>query len=71
MVPLSRNLGLGIAILSYCGSLHLGLLADRDTFPDLEVLATGIADAFTEMRQHAEAHGAVDDAAGPDADAAS
>jgi len=56
MVPLSRNLGLGIAILSYCGSLHFGLLADRDTFPDLDVLAAGIADAFTEMREHAEAH---------------
>lgn len=57
MVPLSRNLGLGIAILSYCGSLHLGLLADRDAFPDLDVLATGITDAFAEMRAHAEAHG--------------
>jgi diacylglycerol O-acyltransferase len=57
MVPLSRNLGLGIAILSYCGSLHLGLLADRDTFDDLEVLAAGIADAFAEMRTHAEANG--------------
>ena len=57
MVPLSRNLGLGIAILSYCGSLHLGLLADRDAFSDLDVLADGIRDAFTEMREHAEAHG--------------
>ena len=57
MVPLSRNLGLGIAILSYCGRLHLGLLADRDTFDDLEVLAAGIADAFAEMRTHAEANG--------------
>ncbi len=28
MVPLSRNLNLGIAILSYCGTLHFGLLAD-------------------------------------------
>ncbi|MBM3659540.1 MAG: wax ester/triacylglycerol synthase family O-acyltransferase [Actinobacteria bacterium] len=68
MVPLSRNLGLGIAILSYCGNLHIGLLADRDAFPDLDVLATGIAEAFTEMRDHAEAHG-IDEPA-PDADAA-
>lgn len=56
MVPLSRNLGIGIAILSYCGQLHLGLLADRDASPDLEVLATGIADAFEELRAHAERH---------------
>jgi WS/DGAT/MGAT family acyltransferase len=65
MVPLSRNLGLGIAILSYCGSLHLGLLADRDEFPDLDVLATGISDAFAELRKHAEAHGPDPGAAAP------
>jgi WS/DGAT/MGAT family acyltransferase len=65
MVPLSRNLGLGIAILSYCGALHLGLLADRDTFPDLEVLASGIEDAFAELRK------AADDVANEDVDASS
>ena len=42
MVPLTKNLNLGIAILSYCGHLHLGLLADRDQWPDLEVLEGGI-----------------------------
>ena len=71
MVPLSRNLGLGIAILSYCGTLHLGLLADRDTFPDLEVLASGITDAFAEMRAHAEQHdatGSTDESGADDAD---
>ena len=55
MVPLSRNLDFGIAILSYCGDLQFGLLADRDTAPDLEVLADGIAEAFREMRAHADA----------------
>jgi hypothetical protein len=55
MVPLSRNVGLGIAILSYCGVLHLGLLVDRDTFPDLDVLASGIEDAFAELHKLAEA----------------
>ena len=54
MVPLSRNLGLGIAILSYCGSLRIGLLADGDTFPDLETLATGLEDAFAELRKVAD-----------------
>ena len=39
MVPLTKNVTLGIAILSYCGQLHLGLLADRDQWPDLETLA--------------------------------
>jgi len=54
MVPLSRNLGLGIAILSYCGSLQIGLLADGDTFADLDVLATGLEDAFAELRKVAD-----------------
>jgi len=49
MVPLARNLNLGVAILSYCGQLHLGLLGDRDLWPDLDVLEAGIDDAFSEM----------------------
>ncbi|MGH9026245.1 MAG: WS/DGAT/MGAT family O-acyltransferase [Acidimicrobiia bacterium] len=49
IVPLAQNLTVGIAILSYCGRLHLGLLADRDRTPDLEVLAQGVEDAFTEL----------------------
>jgi diacylglycerol O-acyltransferase len=51
MVPLSRNLNLGVAILSYCGALHVGLLADRDQWSDLEVLEAGIDDAFAELHK--------------------
>jgi WS/DGAT/MGAT family acyltransferase len=49
MVPLARNLNLGVAILSYCGTLHLGLLADRDQWPDLDVLEAGIEESFSEL----------------------
>ena len=49
MVPLARNLNLGVAILSYCGQLHLGLLGDRDLWPDLDVLEAGIDDSFAEL----------------------
>lgn len=49
MVPLSRNLGVGIAVLSYCGSLHVGVLTDRDGPDDVDVLADGIAGAFAEL----------------------
>jgi WS/DGAT/MGAT family acyltransferase len=49
MVPLTRNLNLGVAVLSYCGTFHVGLLADRDQWPDLEVLEAGIDDAFAEL----------------------
>ncbi|HUF85141.1 MAG TPA: wax ester/triacylglycerol synthase family O-acyltransferase [Acidimicrobiia bacterium] len=49
VVPLTQNQGVVIGILSYCGQLHLGLFADRDTFADLGVLAAGIEDAFAEL----------------------
>ena len=51
MVPLSKNLSLGVAILSYCGYLHLGLLADRDLWPDLEVLEAGLDESFSELHK--------------------
>ena len=60
MVPLSHNLGLGIAILSYCGVLHIGLMADAVANPDLADLAEDLTAAFAELG-HAEAH---DDAVG-------
>ena len=53
MVPLTRNLNLGVAILSYCGQLNIGLLGDRDLWPDMEVLAAGIEDSFTELTKRA------------------
>lgn len=59
MVPLSRNLGLGIAILSYCGVLHFGLYADADLHPDLTELGVDLEAAFAELR-HAAERGDVD-----------
>ncbi len=56
IVPLASNLTLGIAILSYCGQLHLGLFTDRDAFPDLPVLAGALEDAFAELRKVAAEH---------------
>ncbi len=53
MVPLAKNLNLGVAILSYDGHLHIGLLADRDHWPDLEVLEAGLEDAFAELHKAA------------------
>ena len=42
-----------VGILSYDGTLHFGLWADRDSAPDVEVLASGIEDAFAEMKKAA------------------
>jgi diacylglycerol O-acyltransferase / wax synthase len=49
MVPLTQNTTVVVGILSYDGTLHFGLWADRDAFADLEVLAGGIDDAFSEL----------------------
>jgi hypothetical protein len=49
LVPLSRNLTLNVAILSYCGQLHFGLMGDGASARDLEVLAGGIEDAVVEL----------------------
>lgn len=37
--PLATGHGLGVAVSAYRDSLHIGLQADRDAVPDLEVLA--------------------------------
>jgi diacylglycerol O-acyltransferase len=49
MVPLAQNLALGIAIMSYDGTLAFGLNADFDALPDLELLAAQLAEALDEL----------------------
>jgi WS/DGAT/MGAT family acyltransferase len=49
IVPLTRNLSVVVGIISYDGTLHFGLWGDRDAAADIEVLASGIDDAFTEL----------------------
>ncbi|HEX9260012.1 MAG TPA: wax ester/triacylglycerol synthase family O-acyltransferase, partial [Acidimicrobiales bacterium] len=48
-VPLTGNLTVGIAILSYNGSLNLAVTADPDTCPDAEVLVEGMRIGFDEL----------------------
>ena len=57
IVPLTQNLTVVVGILSYDGTLHFGLWADRDAGADLEVLAGGIEDAFAEMAKVATERG--------------
>ena len=56
MVPLTHNLSLGIAILSYCGVLHFGLYADGDACPDLDQLGDDLRASFGELRQAGDLH---------------
>jgi WS/DGAT/MGAT family acyltransferase len=49
LVPLVREHGLGIAVMSYEGALDFGLLACADTVPDLGDLADDLAASLAEL----------------------
>lgn len=49
VLPLSDNTTLGIALLSYNGTIGFGLLGDFDTAPDLGVLAEGLEKSLAEL----------------------
>jgi diacylglycerol O-acyltransferase len=49
LVPIAGNLSVGVAALSYGGQLTVGLLADPAACPGLDVFATGIGHAFSEL----------------------
>lgn len=49
VVPLAANLTVGVAILSYNGALNIGLTADADACPDVDVLAQGIERGLAEV----------------------
>jgi diacylglycerol O-acyltransferase len=46
---LAAEHAVGIAIVSYDGQVSFGLNADRDSMPDLDVLADVIEAAITEL----------------------
>jgi diacylglycerol O-acyltransferase len=49
MVPLGTNLNLGIAIVSYNGTLNFGLVGDFNALHDLEDLADDFLAALGEL----------------------
>ncbi len=53
IVPIADGLGLGLAVLSYAGTLYIGLNADPALVPDLEKLGRSIDAAFAELRSRA------------------
>jgi WS/DGAT/MGAT family acyltransferase len=55
MVPLGRNLGLGVAIASYNGTMNFGLVGDFQVMHDLEDLAGDFTAALAELREAASA----------------
>ncbi len=49
LVPLAAEHALGVAVLSYDGRVFFCLNAARDSVPDLDVVADGIADSIAEL----------------------
>jgi hypothetical protein len=49
VVPLTRNQALSIGLISYDGGVYLGLYADRDALPDLDVLAACVTESMEEL----------------------
>jgi hypothetical protein len=48
-VPLSGNLTLGVAALSYNGALSLGVTADTDACPDVDAFVAGVEQSFAQL----------------------
>jgi WS/DGAT/MGAT family acyltransferase len=49
IVPIIDGIGLGIAVFSYDGALHIGLNADATLVPDIEKLGQGVEEAFCDL----------------------
>jgi hypothetical protein len=52
-VAIYHTLGLNIAIVSYNGSVHFGMLADRDLVPDLDQFARHLSQAVADYKKAA------------------
>jgi WS/DGAT/MGAT family acyltransferase len=53
MVPLFAHQSVGIAVVSYCGELFVGVHTDEDAIPDPSRLAAHLQDAARELREAA------------------
>jgi WS/DGAT/MGAT family acyltransferase len=49
MVPLAKNQGVCIGIMSYDGQVNFGLIGDYDGMPDLDDLARDLEDSISEL----------------------
>jgi diacylglycerol O-acyltransferase / wax synthase len=58
LVPLAAEHAVGIAVFSYDGRVFFGLNADRDSVPDLDVVADGIENALHDLLEVARGNGA-------------
>ncbi|MET9232238.1 wax ester/triacylglycerol synthase family O-acyltransferase [Lentzea sp. NPDC003310] len=48
-VPIAVRIRTGVAVLSYADRLSIGITADRDSTPDVDVLAAALSEAIAEL----------------------
>jgi hypothetical protein len=53
MVPLAKNQALGIALLSYAGTINFGLVGDWDLMWDLDEFADHLRESLEEIAEAA------------------
>ncbi len=49
VLPLIANEPLGVGAVSYAGTFNIGIVADRDAHPDIDVLAAGMREELYEL----------------------
>jgi diacylglycerol O-acyltransferase len=54
VVPLTKNQALSIGLISYDGGVYLGLYADRDALPDIDVLVACLQESMDELLARTE-----------------
>jgi diacylglycerol O-acyltransferase / wax synthase len=54
MVPLAKNQGLGLALLSYAGRINFGLVGDYDVMWDLDDFANDVQESLAELAAEAD-----------------
>ena len=53
--PISSGIGLNMTVMSYMGDVFFGLLACRETVPDVQRIADALVEALTELQKAAAA----------------
>jgi diacylglycerol O-acyltransferase / wax synthase len=49
VIPIQGNVTVGVGALSYDGQLNLGIVADADACPDVEVFADGLRETLDRL----------------------
>ena len=53
VIPLVGNVSLGVGALSYAGQFNVTVVADRDSYPDLDVFTIGVENGLRDLDQSA------------------